>query len=462
MGFNPVTFGLNVFELIQANQLDGVSLEKLQIQRLQQLFKHVIEHSSFYRRKYHGLASNSITLMDLPVVTKRELMSHFDDWVTDSDIQLSELKKFIARPSNIAKPYLDKYTVWESSGSTKTPGIFLVSDEAMSIYDALEFSRKSTFLKIHQCLNSFLLSDRVAFVGVNTGHFASIVSFERMKANNPYLQDRFKSFSILDSRKTLIKQLNEFQPNILVTYPTAALALADAKERGDLTVELSEILTGGENLTPSMKNHLQNIFRCRVINSYGASEFLPIAWECDKGVLHVNADWVILEPVDEKKRPVPAGVMSHTTLLTNLANFTQPLLRYDLGDRIAFNKHDCDCGCKLPTIQLQGRDDDILKIKDAKGRWVDLLPLAISTVLEQEAGVFDFQIIQDGQDSLSISLPMSHREGHRLMERCKKALTTYLSAQGARSIEIHEVFDAKIITGRSGKVKRVMVLDDFS
>lgn len=42
---------------------------------------------------------------------------------------------------------------------------------------------------------------------------------------------------------------------------------------------------------------------CAVRNSYGASEFLPIAWECDQGQLHVNADWVVLEPADAAWRP---------------------------------------------------------------------------------------------------------------------------------------------------------------
>jgi phenylacetate-CoA ligase len=43
---------------------------------------------------------------------------------------------------------------------------------------------------------------------------------------------------------------------------------------------------------------------------------------------------VILEPVDAQLPPVPPGQVSHTTLLTNLANHLQPLIRFDIGDRI--------------------------------------------------------------------------------------------------------------------------------
>ena len=46
-----------------------------------------------------------------------------------------------------------------------------------------------------------------------------------------------------------------------------------------------------------MRERLTRVFGAQVRNSYGASEFLPIAWECAHGHLHVNEDWVLLEPV---------------------------------------------------------------------------------------------------------------------------------------------------------------------
>ena len=43
---------------------------------------------------------------------------------------------------------------------------------------------------------------------------------------------------------------------------------------------------------------------------------------------------MILEPVDRDYRPTPPGELSHTVLLTNLANAVQPIIRYDLGDSV--------------------------------------------------------------------------------------------------------------------------------
>ncbi|MEU6040505.1 hypothetical protein ABZ801_34380 [Actinomadura sp. NPDC047616] len=72
----------------------------------------------------------------------------------------------------------------------------------------------------------------------------------------------------------------------------------------------------------------------KVRTSYAANECPFLSYGCEQGWMHLNADWAILEPVDEQYRPVPPGRPSHTVLLTNLANRLQPILRYDLGDAV--------------------------------------------------------------------------------------------------------------------------------
>ena len=103
---------------------------------------------------------------------------------------------------------------------------------------------------------------------------------------------------------------------------------------------------------------MSRAFDTTVRSSYGATEFLPMAWECARGQLHANTDWLILEPVDAAYRPVPLGEQSHTVLLTNLANTVQPLIRYDLGDQVTLQAGPCGCGSPLPVMRVQGRQDD--------------------------------------------------------------------------------------------------------
>jgi phenylacetate-coenzyme A ligase PaaK-like adenylate-forming protein len=85
----------------------------------------------------------------------------------------------------------------------------------------------------------------------------------------------------------------------------------------------------------------------------------------------------------------------------------QPIVRYDLGDRLRFVPGHCACGSSLPRIEVQGRCDDVLTFTDRSGRAVHLSPLALTTVLEDEAGAFDFLLRQCGARSLRLTLHAS-------------------------------------------------------
>jgi phenylacetate-coenzyme A ligase PaaK-like adenylate-forming protein len=265
-----------------------------------------------------------------------------------------------------------------------------------------------------------------------------------------------RSFSILQPTAALVEELNAFEPTILSTYPTAAVLLADEARRGALRIHPQEVWTGGETLSAPMRLRIEQAFGCALRNSYGASEFLPIAWECAEQRLHVNADWVILEAVDAHHRPVAAGQVSHTTLLTNLANHVQPLIRFDLGDRIVLDAEPCSCGSPLPTLQVQGRRDDVLVARGRGGAPVTLLPLALTTVLEDEAGVFDFQLRQESEDRWCLTLGPGAPHTRAARERCRGVLADFARLQGAEQLRIVTRVADALPLARSGKLKRIV------
>ena len=69
------------------------------------------------------------------------------------------------------------------------------------------------------------------------------------------------------------------------------------QDDGALQLSLTELWLGGEQLTAEHRQRLRRSFGCPVRNSYGASEFLSITFECAHGMLHLNSDWVVLEAV---------------------------------------------------------------------------------------------------------------------------------------------------------------------
>jgi phenylacetate-coenzyme A ligase PaaK-like adenylate-forming protein len=171
--------------------------------------------------------------------------------------------------------------------------------------------------------------------------------------------------------------------------------------------------------------------------------------------MHLNADWVILEPVDEHHRPVEPGTTGATTLLTNLANRVQPVIRYDIGDRVRMVPQACACGSSLPVIEVEGRSDDSLLMRSAGGRMVRLPPLALVSVLE-DVGVFDFQLRQQGESALSLALVHGGAQGERELERARRALNAYLRTQGLGGASIDGHCGQPRRHSRSGKTARIV------
>jgi phenylacetate-CoA ligase len=454
--FDPWRFSSLSADVLASGRASARALEDRQQSRLSMLVAAAQQDSPFYREHLKGRVPGLTPLHELPTVTRQGLMNRFDDWVTDPQLKLSELRAFTADPERIGQAYLGEYLVWESSGTSHEPGIFVQNARTMAVYDALEVVRRSAPRPLQRWLDPLALAERIAFVGATSGHFASAVSMHRMRELNPWLAPFMRSFSILQSTRRLVDALNDFAPTVIATYPTVAALLADEADRGALHFAPREVWTGGETLSASVRQRLERALGCAVRNSYGASEFLAIAWECSQGQLHANADWVILEPVDERGCPMPANTPSYSTLLTNLANHVQPLIRYDLGDQLTMHAERCDCGCILPVIKVRGRRDDALVMAGRDGRPVTLLPLALSTVLEDEAGVFDFHLRQRDAHTLVLRLPLRGAKGEQALARCRLELEKFALAQELQPVRVIGELGQTMPRGRSGKAQRIV------
>jgi phenylacetate-CoA ligase len=109
----------------------------------------------------------------------------------------------------------------------------------------------------------------------------------------------------------------------------------------------------------------------------------------------VNADWALLEVVDENNKPVPDGETGAKVLVTNLANYTQPIIRYEVGDRITMATEPCGCGSNMPLIDhVEGRDSDVFEIKTEKGT-KSLQPTIFELALGRMLDVREYQLIQE-------------------------------------------------------------------
>ncbi|MEJ8810201.1 AMP-binding protein [Variovorax ureilyticus] len=449
-------WGTVATDVAVASYADGDALAARQRQRLARLLASAKERSPFYGRVLQDCDCDHVRLGDLPVVHKAELMHHFDEWVADPAIRLGELRRFVADPRRIAEPYLGSYVVWESSGSSGEPGIFVQDDLSLAVFDALEAIRRPMLRPARRLFDPWGWGEQIAFVGATGGHFASTVSIERLRRLNPALAQRVRCISFMQPVEAMVAAIDAMAPSVIATYPSAAVLLAEERQHGRMRTVPREVWTGGENLDPAMRAFIRQAFHCAVADSYGASEFLSLAFECERGSLHLNSDWAILETVDERQRPVPRGEPGATVLLTNLANHLQPLIRYDLGDRVTLRARDCACGSRLPVIEVEGRCEDTLRIEGDGAASVQLLPLALSTAIEDGAGLFDFQLVQQGPRELLMRTGLQGGEGEQALRKAHRALCDFLRSQGVTGVQIECRAGEPGLAGRSGKVPRVV------
>jgi phenylacetate-CoA ligase len=458
--FDPLHLAAVALDILVCGHATPEALAVRQNARLAKLLAVAVQGSKIYRERLRGIQLDSAELSTLPSVSRCELMARFDDWVTDPQLKLAQLQLFIADPHRIGESYLDKYLIWESSGTSHEPGVFVQDAQALAVYDALEALRRSTPRPLQYWFDAMMLNERIAFVGAIGGHFSSIVSLQRLRQLNPWMAQSLRCFSILQSTSTLVDELNAFAPTVIATYPTVAALLAEEACRGSLAFRPKEIWTGGETLSVAVRQRVELALGCPVRNSYGASEFMSIGWECNHGQLHANTDWVILEPIDERGRLVPAGQPSSSTLLTNLANHVQPLIRYDLGDQVTVHQERCECGSSLPVIEVRGRRDDPLLMAGRDGQSVTLLPLALTTVLEDEAGVFDFQLRQRDDHTLVLRLELNGEPAETVVTRCRAALAHFAEVQGLAPLDVIAELGQAVPRGRSGKAQRIVACPD--
>ena len=426
--------------------------ERLRAQRLDALIERACRDSPCYRRRAHGPR-----LADFAPVEKAELMQHFDDWATDRRITRAAAATFLADPSCIADAWLGKYLLWTSSGTSGVPGWFVQDAASLAAFDAIDALRLRGEGGARNQLGHWGLGQRFGFVGASGGHFAGVVSMQRLRRIvPPLLQPAIHILSVQQPLRAIAEALQALQPTVLITYPSCAAALAQMQQAGALHLHLKEVWLGGEQLSPGQRRQIETAFTCTLRNSYGASECFSIACECRYGALHVNDDWVILEPVDEQMRPVPRGTLSHTTLLTNLANATQPLIRYRLDDRIRVLPAPCRCGQRFTAIEVQGRSADTLTLPGAQRQAVTILPLALETAIEEAARVTQFQVIGRGDGALELRFEPGVADARAAFEGCHAAIDSFLHEHGVAPTRVRFSRAAPLHGGASGKLRRVI------
>ncbi|HRJ58919.1 MAG TPA: hypothetical protein PLV64_21720 [Anaerolineales bacterium] len=452
--FNPLSIFMDARRITRGTP---EMLASRQRERLNELVRFARANSRFYAEKYRGLPDDVTDVRLLPPVTKVELMEHFDDVVTDASVRKADVLQYISDLGNIGKPYLGKYMVWTTSGTTGTPGIFLEDKNWDAVITAVNVLRMGgEWYNMEVIRGMMKAGGNSASVFAGNGHFLGVTMLERQRASNRSRGKRIRLIPVTLPLHEIVKQLNDLQPAMFSGYASALGLLAQEQLEGRLNIHPSIVISSAEPLSDENRELIQKAFGVPPRNNYGCSEGGVMGYECNHGKMHINADWIIFEPVDANHNPVPAGQLSNRTLITNLANRVMPIIRYELGDRVTLLPQKCDCGITLPLIKVEGRTDEILRFESSSEGLIPVLPLALWSVIKETPGVLRFQAIQTAPDSLKIRLEAKHTEEYQAVwQRVYVNARDYLIQQGLDNVNIVRAEEPPMRDPKSGKFRNV-------
>ncbi len=357
-----------------------------QQRRLRALLRYAMAHSDFYRTLYRGIPlDGDIRLADLPTIDKRVMMANFDRIVTDTRLRRTDLEAHLAGLTQDAY-HLGEYRVLTTAGTSGLRGMFVFNRREWSIElaNALRWHR---FMRVRpgplkRVKISALGADRPLHVSARLTESADVGIF------------KFQRLPVTVPLADLVGALNAFQPEVLLCYPSVAALLALEQSAGRLAIRPRVVSTHSERLTGEMASRIERAWATRPFDHYGLTEISTVAAECaqHRG-LHLLDDLFIAEVVDDAYRPVAPGVMGTRLLLTNLYNFSQPLIRYEVSDMLALSDESCPCARPFPLIaQIGGRSEETLWLEGLSGGAVAVPSVVVCELLEEFSELAEFQI----------------------------------------------------------------------
>jgi phenylacetate-CoA ligase len=191
--------------------------------------------------------------------------------------------------------------------------------------------------------------------------------------------------------KYYIDVINSSEPILLRGYAGSLYELCYYASRKGLKLYSPRIIvSAADMLTPEMRSVIEKCFNTKVYDFYGSREINNLAGECSRGLLHSFSFHNYVEILDQNNNPVNEGEEGRV-ILTNLHNYSMPLIRYDIGDMATLGPQKCPCGNILPTIKrINGRSVDHLIKEDGSL----ISPYAFIDEFRRYDWVKEFQVIQ--------------------------------------------------------------------
>jgi len=342
---------------------------------LQELLLHAYRKVPYYRSKlsdcgviYSDDKVNLERFKNLPILTKDIIRQE------GSNLWASDYKK-------------RKWYSNSSGGSTGEP-LHLIQDR--------EYARwvlaTNKFFYTEMLGLSWPFARKVVLWGSEREFLTGGYGFRKLlsdKINNTITLNTFKLSK--EAMRDYINIINSFKPEVIIGYAMSLYEICFYASNNGLQLHQPKfVVAQAEMLRDDIRKIIEESFRAKVCNFYGSREASAIAGESTQGLMNVFSFNNLIEIVNSQGKPV-GHQEEGEILLTNLHNYSMPLIRYAIGDTGVWD--DCaEASSGLAVFKhITGRVMDNFVAKDGS-----IIPgSTLSLTFNLKDWVKNFQIIQE-------------------------------------------------------------------
>ena len=202
-----------------------------------------------------------------------------------------------------------------------------------------------------------------------------------------------------------LEQINRLGAYSIEGYAEILYEFSKFIEENGLKVNrATSVISSAGTLYPHMREQISRIFRSNVYDRYGSREAGNMAAECEqrKG-LHIFGETTYIEVVDKNLNEVAVGEEGDI-LVTNLTNYTMPLIRYRIGDRAVKGAASCACGRPYPLLKrIAGRSSSSFRSSDGSIVSPEFF-IHLFGVMTNDGSIVKFQAVQEAINKVRVAM----------------------------------------------------------
>jgi phenylacetate-coenzyme A ligase PaaK-like adenylate-forming protein len=430
------------------------SAERLRAERearLRELVRIARDRSPWHHERLKHLDLGTLGEDDLariPVMTKHDLMTHFDRIVTDPRLTLNRVEAHLDVLTT-DDYLLDRFHAIASGGSSGQRGVFVYDWESWA--DCYLSCLRYTIRE--QLQDPEAVHRRMRIATVSADHATHMSSALPQTFSDPESAVAVRVPITLPLAR-IVAGLNDAEPDILLAYASILPELAHETRTGRLRIAPRRVISMAEPLLPEIRAVAEETWGVPVINWWVSSEGGAMGVSCGRGRgLHLSDDLLIVEPVDAQGRTTPPGVRSEKIYLTNLYNPLLPLIRFEITDQVTLipPEEPCPCGsAHRRTEDVSGRLDDLFVYPSVGA----VHPHVFRSRLGRDRAIVEYQVRQTERGAEVSIRCVSEVDTARLRDDIRDDLTRL----GLREPEITIVRAERLDRQATGKLKRFVPL----